>query len=311
MSHPSRLLIVAVSGRALAQSARRGRLPSGRARSLRRSGYPAASSACRPIGVPGTLRIDATRLLDAARRLAPGAGLVYGSGFEGRPALLDRLSRGRTLFGNRPATVASVRDPDRFFPLLRRLGISPPGGAAHPPAAAGLAAQTSGRGRGTGRYFPLAAQPARGADYYQRIESGDSLSATFLANGRRAMVLGFNRQWTAPGPAALPVWGRGRRTHPSAPAPPRDRGRPRRTGRRDRSRRPQRPRLHPAAGRVAGLSSTRGPRPRSSCTTWITPADCSNGTGGLRRTSCRSARRCLAPCGATRSCTLTRRPMRR
>ena len=207
MPHPSRLLIVAVSGRALAQSAgRAGYLPVVLDLFADRD-TRAASSACRSINAPGTLRIDATRLLDAARRLAPGGDLVYGSGFEGRPALLDRLSRGRALYGNSPATVASLRDPDRFFPLLRRLGISHPAVRLTSPARPqGWLLKRRGAAGGTG-ILPAGSAPAAEADYYQRIESGDSLSATFLADGRRAMVLGFNRQWTAPRPGRPYLYG--------------------------------------------------------------------------------------------------------
>lgn len=207
MPHPSRLLIVAVSGRALAQSAgRAGYLPVVLDLFADRD-TRAASSACRSINAPGTLRIDATRLLDAARRLAPGGDLVYGSGFEGRPALLDRLSRGRALYGNSPATVASLRDPDRFFPLLRRLGISHPAVRLTSPAQPqGWLLKRRGAAGGTG-ILPAGSAPAAEADYYQRIESGDSLSATFLADGRRAMVLGFNRQWTAPRPGRPYLYG--------------------------------------------------------------------------------------------------------
>ena len=159
MPHPSRLLIVAVSGRALAQSAGRAGYRPVVLDLFADRDTRAASSACRPINVPGTLRIDATRLLDAARRLAPGADLVYGSGFEGRPALLDRLSRGRALYGNSPATVASVRDPDRFFPIAPPARNLAPGGATHATRpAAGLAAQTSAARPVAPAYFPLAAR---------------------------------------------------------------------------------------------------------------------------------------------------------
>src|SRR3954451_17887164 len=112
--HPSRLLIVAVSGRALAQSAGRGGHRPVVLDLFADQDTHACSSASRRINIPGTLRIDPARLLEAVRRLAPGAGLVYSSVFEARPALLERLSRGRPLYGNTPATLRSVRDPARF-----------------------------------------------------------------------------------------------------------------------------------------------------------------------------------------------------
>ena len=53
-------------------------------------------------------------------------GLVYGAGFEDRPALLARLCRGRTLCGNTPETVARTKDPHTFFATLDALGIPHP-----------------------------------------------------------------------------------------------------------------------------------------------------------------------------------------
>lgn len=198
MSPPSRLLIVAVSGRALAQSAERGGYRPVVLDLFADRDTRAASSRCRRIGVPGTLRIDAARLLETARSLAPDAALVYGSGFEGRPRLIERLSRGRTLYGNSPETLAHVRNPARFFPLLRRLGIPHPAVRLNPPPRPnGWLMKRPGAAGGTGVGPAGASSPIRG-DYYQRIEAGRSLSATFLADGRGATILGFNQQWTAP-----------------------------------------------------------------------------------------------------------------
>ena len=198
MSPPPRLLIVAVSGRALAQSARRAGYRPVVLDLFADRDTAAASSACRRIGFPGTLRIDPARLLDAARTLAPGAPVVYGSGFEGRPRLIQRLSRGRTLYGNAFGTLVDVRNPARFFPLLRRLGIPHPTVRLTRPARpTGWLLKRPGTAGGTG-VFPASAVSGARSDYYQRLEVGDSLSATFLADGRRARVLGFNRQWTAP-----------------------------------------------------------------------------------------------------------------
>jgi predicted ATP-grasp superfamily ATP-dependent carboligase len=130
--------------------------------------------------------------------LAPGAGLVYGSGFEGRTALLERLMPGRPVYGNAPATIALVRDPARFFPLLQRLGIRHPAVRLTPPSRSG-GWLLKGRGSAGGtRVQPASGRPASPAHYYQRLVPGDSRSVTFLADGRRARVLGFNRQWTAP-----------------------------------------------------------------------------------------------------------------
>src|SRR5438874_12619877 len=68
---------------------------------------------CRSVVARQGLRFDARALLAAAAELAPWgrcAGLVYGSGFEGRTGLLGRLARGRRLYGNEPSVVAAGKD---------------------------------------------------------------------------------------------------------------------------------------------------------------------------------------------------------
>jgi predicted ATP-grasp superfamily ATP-dependent carboligase len=136
--------------------------------------------------------------------LAPAAGLVYGSGFEGRTGLLARLARGRPLWGNPPEVVRRVRDPARLFPLLDRLALDHPEVRLSPPRSpAGWLVKRPG-GAGGAQVGYAGRRHPRPGDYWQRLEAGDTLSATFLADGRRARVLGFNRQWTAPVRPELP-----------------------------------------------------------------------------------------------------------
>jgi len=196
----SRPLIVAVSGRALAQSAVRGGYRPVVLDLFADRDTRAAAAESRPVSYPGALRFDPAAVLRAARALAPGAGLVYGSGFEGRTGLLERLGRGRTIYGNAPATVAMLRDPARFFPLLRRLGIRHPAVRLAPPSRPnGWLIKAAGSAGGT-RVQPAGSRPASASDYYQRLVPGEPRSVTFLADGRRALVLGFNRQWMASRP---------------------------------------------------------------------------------------------------------------
>jgi uncharacterized protein len=194
-------LVAAVTGRALAASAAR----SGRGvvvtdcfadRDTR-----ALARRCRSVVAQQGLRFDARALLAAARELAPPgrcAGLVYGSGFEGRVRLLERLAQGRRLYGNPPAVLAAVRDIDRFCALLDRLGVRYPETRRDgPPPAAPLerwlVKLPGGAGGAHVRYAGKRRGPA--GSYYQRLEPGASHSALFLADGRRATTLGFSEQW--------------------------------------------------------------------------------------------------------------------
>ena len=197
-------LIVAVTGRALAASAARGGPRAGVLDCFADRDARALADSCRPVASAHHLRLDSRALLRAARDLAPGAPLVYGSGLEGRTGLLQRLAAGRVLYGNRPEVVAEMRDPARFFPLLDRLGIEHPEVRRSPPAdpAGWLVKRPGGAGGAQVRHAAAGRPPADA--YYQRLERGSTLSVLFLANAARARMLGVNRQWTAPARPDLP-----------------------------------------------------------------------------------------------------------
>jgi predicted ATP-grasp superfamily ATP-dependent carboligase len=204
MSRADRFLVVAHSARMLAQSAARAHHPvcaldlfndADTARFVLSS--EAVSS--RAGESQGFDRLD---LLRRAARLCPPSlclGLVYGAGFEDDVETLELLARGRELLGNSPELVARLKDPARFFALLDQLAI------AHPPIV--LCRPRPGRGwlykrRGaTGGSHIVEAEladpdPVAGAGYFQRRAPGLNLSMLFLADGRRADVVGISRQLT-------------------------------------------------------------------------------------------------------------------
>ena len=196
------VLIAGLSGRALAAAARR-------------SGYDplvldlfadadTQELALRSAQVDGSIEegLSEEALIAAAKAIAPLADyprldLVYGSGFEDRPMLLARLAAGRRLRGNRPDTVARLKDPHDFFSALDRLGLPHPEVCYMPPADAEdwLVKRVGASG---GAHIVVAsgavAEPDR---YYQKQVAGRPLSLLFLANGVRALPLGFSAQWSA------------------------------------------------------------------------------------------------------------------
>lgn len=197
------LLIAATSGRALAQSARRGGLRAAVLDCFADEDTRAAAAACRRVSGGQPLEFDAEALLRAADELAPAvrcAGVVYGSGFEDRPELLARLGAARRVFGNAPGTVAAAKEPSGFFALLAELGIDHPQWSAIPPARPeGWLAKRVG-GSGGGHVRPACAgERADARTYYQRFEAGRTLSALFLADGSRAQIVGFSEQFVADG----------------------------------------------------------------------------------------------------------------
>jgi predicted ATP-grasp superfamily ATP-dependent carboligase len=206
-THPVPYLVAAVTGRALAASARRGGHRVIVLDYFADLDCASRALACRAVVARTGLRFDREALLTAADELAPpahSAGLVYGSGFEGRTGLLRRLATGRRLCGNRPDVVRAIKDPARFFPLLSRLGMRFPETRLTLPAApeGWLVKQTGGAGGVHVR--PAGPGPVRRGAYYQRFQPGRALSVLFLANGERARIIGCNRQWTAAARPELP-----------------------------------------------------------------------------------------------------------
>ena len=211
-TNPARtpFLVVAVTGRALAASARRGGHPVVVLDYFADADTVALASACRSVVAARGLRFDRPALLAAAEALAPAArcaGLVYGSGFEGHVQLLGRVAHGRRLFGNSPAVVGAVRDPERLFGLLDRLGIPHPHVSMDPPPdPTGWLVKHPGGAGGT-RVRPAGSRRVSSEAYFQRFEPGRTLSALFLADGRRARILGFNEQWTTARPGLPFLYG--------------------------------------------------------------------------------------------------------
>jgi uncharacterized protein len=158
----------------------------------------AASAGWWPIGVPGGLHIDAELSLQALHRVArrgDAIGWAPGSGFEALPDLLEQGARLLPLLGTPAASVRRVRDPATFFGFLDAVQVAHPAVRATPPADADGWLLKSAAGTG-GWHIRHASSQAGAAvpaqHYFQRHAQGVPMSATFIANGRDACVLGFN-----------------------------------------------------------------------------------------------------------------------
>jgi len=161
------------------------------------------------IGRPGTLQIDAEVFLSALAALARRgdvAGWIAGSGFEGRPEPLERGAALLPLIGTAASAVRRVRDPQTFFGFLDAEGIPHPVVRMTTPGdnAGWLVKDTHGCGGWhIRRLAPVGSEPPPAHDdaghdieahrYFQREMQGTPMSATFIANGHDACVLGFNQ----------------------------------------------------------------------------------------------------------------------
>jgi predicted ATP-grasp superfamily ATP-dependent carboligase len=208
LPEPMNLVIAGLSGRALAQSARRaGHTVTVLDLYSDQDTLACATAAHRIAG--GVAGFDRAALLDCASRLAkPCAGMVTGSGFEDTPELLDALAKrmppGCEHFGNPSAVIGRLKDPDQLRSLLASLGLPHPRIAfrAPPPHEGWLVKRAGGHGGLHVRRYQPGMRIAAG-EYFQEVVSGRVVSALFLANGRRAWVLGYN-ELLRQGSAGLP-----------------------------------------------------------------------------------------------------------
>jgi predicted ATP-grasp superfamily ATP-dependent carboligase len=212
------ILVVADSGRALAAAAKRAGFVPLVVDYFADADTRRIAKAC--VQLAGDMRrgFSWKQLAPALARLAaeapsPLLGLVYGAGFEARPALLARIAERFKLIGNDAATVAAVKDPERFFGTLARLGIPHPRTVTDRPRGPGWLAKRQGGAGGShirphpgcekthiaaGRTVRRPGKRQETGMYFQEIAPGRPVSALFVGNGVGAIVLGFSEQWTAP-----------------------------------------------------------------------------------------------------------------
>jgi uncharacterized protein len=206
----SSLLIASVSGRALAEAARRAGFTPLVADFFADADTQEAAHACRKLtGLARGFRWRSLYpALSALAELAPSPvlGLVYGSGFEDRPELLKLISRRWPLLGTGASAVARLKSPETFFATLDRLGIPHPPTQNDPPARGGRwLAKTwlvkKRGGAGGSHITPSRVARAKADHYFQERVAGRAVSALFVACGGEARVLGFSEQWTSPLPS--------------------------------------------------------------------------------------------------------------
>jgi predicted ATP-grasp superfamily ATP-dependent carboligase len=202
MSEAPKVLIAAVSGRALAASARRAGYEPLVVDFFADDDTRAVAKACVRLEGGAERGFQADELLAACEGIAGSAqlaGFVYGSGFEDRPALLEAIERRWRILGNPAAIVAGLKDPLAFAALCRDCAAPHPQISLERPddLSRWLARQRGGSGGGHIR----AANGDLAADartYYQRRVAGRPVSALILADGARCSIVGFSDQWASP-----------------------------------------------------------------------------------------------------------------
>lgn len=193
------LLVVALSGRALAASARRAGMVPHVIDGFADSDTAAQAASLHRLPLRGG-GLDGEALLHVLTRYPAGIPLCPGAGLEDQPELIAALERRGPWLGSPASAYSRVKQPQWLFPLLADLGVPHPSWSlSGPPPGAGpwLLKRIGGCGGGHVQDWHGGAAPAPG-HYLQRRLPGRSLSALMLADGRDNRVLGFNEIWTAP-----------------------------------------------------------------------------------------------------------------
>jgi predicted ATP-grasp superfamily ATP-dependent carboligase len=147
-------------------------------------------------GAPG--RRYGPRQMAMAAATVPAALVAYTSNFENYPAAVSQLASGRTLLGNSAETLSRVRNPTAVMRVLRRNGLPSLESRTRAPAPSSLHHRwlikplRSGGGHGVARWSP--GKPVPRGRYLQQWMAGVVGSASFVANGSEAVVLGLSLQ---------------------------------------------------------------------------------------------------------------------
>ena len=199
------LLLVALSARALAQSAARAGFSSVAVDAF---GDEDARAACLELRVAPDVQTsfahcDLDALVAPLVRAYQPAGIVYGSGFEDCPDQLIRLARHAPLFGAPPAAVAHAKDPIRFARACEAAGLAHPQVRTTCPSRPQDWLMKCAGGSGGVHIQNAAAPPPEGAPvYWQRRVAGRSVSLLFACGEGAFTPLGWSAQWTSPTPHA-------------------------------------------------------------------------------------------------------------
>ena len=190
-----RILAIGVTARALAHSiAAAGHTPC----AVDWFGDRDLVETCTALGIARLgLPFSAEALLEAARGLAPFDGLIPAGGLENAPDVVAALSKLGQLFGNSPACLAAVRNWDRVRRTLRGHGFQTPDSlpldASVPLEGSWLWKPLRGGG-GIGIEPAEPGSPPRPGCRLEARVQGQPGSALFLADGKRARLLGITDQ---------------------------------------------------------------------------------------------------------------------
>jgi predicted ATP-grasp superfamily ATP-dependent carboligase len=196
------LVIFSQTGRALAESARRAGISTVVIDAFGDVDTQMAAQGCKALAWNERGPVDAS---SSFQENSGASGLVYGSGLEASPELLEPWSQADKLCGNSLENIININNPQYFFNLLDELEIPHPETSYEPPLDNNgwLIKRAAATGGGHVRHW-TGSEEIDAQDYFQKQIAGPVMSVVFLGDGENAFIIGWNTQWTRPDDF---VWG--------------------------------------------------------------------------------------------------------
>ncbi len=122
--------------------------------------------------------------------------VVYGSGFEKQVSSLFFLQKQLNLFGNTPEVFKKTQDKPALFEILNKHNFRfPEVSFSRPESGVWLFKPCYSEG-GLGIFEDKFEGGSFQQGYWQQYQSGEVMSVVFIADGKHADIMGFNRQWS-------------------------------------------------------------------------------------------------------------------
>lgn len=152
------------------------------------------------VGFDG-MGLNGEELSSGIEKLDPSQVLrvVYSGGFEHNPSQIAKVEEKRTVLGNSAAVISKLLNIREFASAISALEIPTPEIRFDRPGQEGVWLRKRIGGSGGMEVSYVSAKNSVSSEnfYYEEFKTGKTITATILADGENAQVVGFSEQWCA------------------------------------------------------------------------------------------------------------------